>query len=715
MAGQANFIDGWRPLAGFGAGSKKLKGTVYDPNTHRDQETVRERKRLKRKGKKLDKDTSYYPSNQGMFNNFVKNNEFDQALPKDHPFNDPLNHDKLLRHCIERIQLARETRDQFAIRLRTVDLDINGFLRLSEEDKERLRHNRQGRSPKPIAVNLPLVLAKIDELLTFLLEVFWPNEGMYSAYATKKNQPIANGFSQLLNKQAERKQHYHKFARFLFDALKYNFGALEVCWCVDKGYKLTNDAAKRVKKEDYVWEGNDITNIDLYNFFWDPSVHPVDIPTKGEYCAYVELVSKFMAKKLQAGGYLHGVDRFIDNVNDYSVSYYYEKPIVRFDYNSYTGSVDWMRFASGGKYQTIGTGIELITMYIWLDPSEYGLSTDEEYQIWRIVLANHQYVVHAEHMNNAHNEIPVKITVPYADGLGLQMKSAAEQIMDFQRFASFLMNVHQTASRKSLYGKLIYDPSMIDMGAEDEVGGRFPVNPAGYGKDLSKSFINLTDTPKTEKTLEDIKAIMEMMEVVMPTNILKQVADLDRATTYQAAATVQGANRRSLKLAKVIEDQAVRGMKFQMMYNVLQYQKAITIIDQTGNEVQVDPSQFREIEIEFAVSAGLQNLDKLMVIHLMQEVINSVLQSQQAAQEIDIVALLNYWTNLIGDKTDLNQFRRQQPTPQQQLEQQQQQEAEQQGQHDRAVGAIGAANDVAAAKAKSGAGAGALQPGAQGS
>ena len=38
--------------------------------------------------------------------------------------------------------------------------------------------------------------------------------------------------------------------------------------------------------------------------------------------------------------------------------------------------------------------------------------------------------------------------------------------------------------------------------------------------------------------------------------------------------------------------------------------------------------------------------------------INSVLQSQQAIEEIDIVGLLNYYTTLMGDQTDLNQFRK---------------------------------------------------------
>lgn len=617
-------------------------------------------------------DTKYMGGDGVSSTSYAPIGKHDSNYPKEHPYNDAVNHDKLLKHVIERMQLARETRDQFAIRLRTVDLDINGFTKLNDDDKQRMRDNRKGKSPKPVAVNLGLAFAKMDELQTFLLEVFWPNAGMHQAYSTEEHQETANGFALLLNKQADKRQHYRKFGRFLWDALKYNMAAIEIYWTKEAGFKLKNDDVMRLRKEETTFEGNDLDTVDMYNFFWDPGVHPVEIPEKAEYCATVKLFSKFAIKKQAAGGTLHGIDRFINQINDYAVTYYLEKPIVRFDYNSYTGSVDWMRFASGGKYQTIGTGIEIICMYLWLNPSEFGLSKDDEYQIWRVKLANHQYVVDVEYLNNAHNMLPVMTTVPYEDGLGLQTKSPAEQLMDYQRFASFLMNVHQMASRKSLYGKTIYDPQIINLGdfADDDVGGNFPVNPAGYGKDLTKAIYNMVDVPKTEKTLEDIKTLMDFMEQVMPTNIIKQVTDLDRATTYQAAATVQGANRRSYKLAKMINDQAVKKLRFQMMYNVLQYATSVDVIDQNGKSVTVDPSKLREIDIEFSVGEGLESIDKLMTISLLHDVINTIVQNQQASQELDMVKLLNYWTTLIGDKTDLNQFRRTQPSPSQQVDQQ---------------------------------------------
>jgi len=40
-----------------------------------------------------------------------------------------------------------------------------------------------------------------------------------------------------------------------------------------------------------------------------------------------------------------------------------------------------------------------------------------------------------------------------------------------------------------------------------------------------------------------------------------------------------------------------------------------------------------------------------------KEILNSVLQSQQAASQLDVVGIIDYWTSLIGDNSDFTQFR----------------------------------------------------------
>lgn len=623
---------------------------------------------------------------------------------KNHPYVNEKNHLKLLRHIIERMQMAREVRDTFAQRLRNIDIDVHGFVNLSDEDRERMRENRNGRGgQKPVDVNLPMAEAKLDEMITFLAEVFWPSSGMFQANAAVDQQAAANGLVKSLKTQAKKRQHYSKIVKWFYEALRYNFAAFAIEWVQEAGFKIKNGAgrAPQVAEDPIIFEGNELDNLDPYNTFYDISCAPSEIAAKGEYFADVKLFSKFSIKKMAAKGDLYGIERFINKSGGQmgtSVTYFEEHPVVRRDYNTISGSnTDWLRFATGGRYGTIGNGIELIRFWTWINPSEFGLSDDDEMQIWRFKVANHLYITDCEHLTNAHNRLPICITIPFDDNLRLQHKSAAEMLVDYNRFASFLMNTHQTATRRKLFGVTIYDPSIVDLQQQGtEVAGRIPLLPAGWGKKPEEAVHVYNDAPDTDHLVDQADKVYDMMNKILPTNIQNQVADLERATEFQAAATVQGANRRQFKMAKVIDDQAITSYRYMMIYNTLQYQtKPVNIVGPDGKTQQVTPDQLRDLDLEEVIGDGIQGIDKIITMHLMQNMLNSILQNKDAATELDVVKFMNYVTQLAGENVDLNQFRKTQPT--------------QQEQHDQSMDTAGAAADLAQAAQGQG------TPGGQGS
>lgn len=603
-----------------------------------------------------------------------------------HPFNNEINHEKLLQHLKQRLDLSRQLRNELNIRLRNIDMDINGFVNLSDDDRDRMLQNRRGKSQKPTDVSLPLAMSKIDDLLTFMMEIFFPSSsGMFGAETSKNNQTLANAFVADLNQQGKDKGYYHKFGKFLFECLKYNVGVMCVEWCQEKGFKLGNDAAKRlqIQKDQTVFEGNILENVDIYNFFYDPTVQNIsEIPEKAEWAAWAMMFTRFKIQKMAIAGELHGVENWIATASPQTASLYYqERPVVRFDYNANTGSVDWIKFAAGDLYSTIGWGVEIVKIFVWLNPKQFGLSTDDELQIWRIYIANNLYICHAEHMDNAHNMLPVLVANPLEDNLGLQRKSPAELLLDSNRFASFLMNVHQQSARTKLYGLTVYDPNGVDLSnLGEDTSGRVPLLPQGWGKDIKTMIAQFKEAPETTETVNDIKGMIDLMEYILPTNQQKQVADLDRATTYQAAATVQGTNRRSLKAAKVIDDQAANKMRMMMMWNTLQYKQSINVLnDQTGKMEPQPVANFREKNLEYDTGDGIQSIDRIMLVHLLHDIINSMLQSQEAQKQVDIVGLIDYWVKLFGVKIDINQFKYpQQTNPQQQQQQENDQQAQQQ-------------------------------------
>lgn len=613
-------------------------------------------------------------------------------LPPKHPLKNRANHGKLLEYIGDRVTFSAGVRDVFVARLHNIDRELAGFQQLNYSDRKREQDNKRGFGPKPISVNLQLAQMQIDEETTYLLNVFAPDSGIYKAISTKDKQDIANGFALALNQHASKFNHFRHMSKGFNSQLKYNIGGWTTEWREVKGTKLGNKAKTvlSMEKDQTLYSGNALEHLDMYNFGWDISVNPVDLAMYGEFFYTPDLVRAFQLKQMEARGELHGVARMLadrgkglSNVG----LLYKDKPIIRGDNDAQgrRGNNQWSNTFERAGY-LVGKGEvtdawEPTAYVMWINPSEFGLSADNEMQIWKFRIVNSRYLGYAERLNNAHGMLPVGVAMPADDEMGIETKSHGEMLLPLQRFASFLLNLHQQSSRKSLHGVKIYNPTVVDLNQMykddgDAVAGLIAANPSNYDYDLNRAVKELRDAPDTQWTMRDFGAVMEIMQRFLPTDMLRQVADLERATLYQAAATVQSGNRRSLKIAKTINDQAMNVIRYQMMYNTYQYQQAISIIDpRSGQEVQIDPSQFRESNIEFDISDGLKSIDKLLTLNVIMDVIKTLVQTPDVNQEIDVIGLLDHFTSQYGDKTDLTQFRRKTPPPSADATQQENQQA----------------------------------------
>ncbi len=581
--------------------------------------------------------------------------------------------DKLIKHIRDRLEFASgDHRDSFVDRLEHIDRELSGYIKLDAEDRKRERDNKLGFSPKSTDINMQMVDSHLDGELTYLLSVLAPDEGIYNAIAGKEDQPIGNAFAATLNDHARIFGHYHHMVKSISDMLRYNFGGHVIQWERIIGQQLQNATDRQtvtIKNNEVVAMGNAIDSIDPYNFLWDIAAHPTRLAADGEFFATIELVRPFTLKRWDNNKHVFETKRFTgDNRTHSDVTYYRQKPDVYIEPTSEFGRInDWSGFLSAGSTAEISDHHEIVTYYGWISPSEFGIEIEsdpdadkDQMQIWRFIVANAKHVIRAVPLTNAHGQLPVSIGMPKVDNLGLQSKSLAEGLLPFQRFASHEFNVHQRAARKGLYGLTFYDPRQVPLGEmrkEDLESAKIPVKLAGADRDIRKAVMQMTDVPQTDKTVGNVAAAFEFMDRMLPTNITSNLASMERATQYEVANVVHGTNRRSLKIAKTIDTQCYVGLRFQLMYNTMQFQESIELIDpNTGDKIQVNPAEFRETKIEFSLSDGLKGIDRLMIIEGMKEVIGMILQSNAANNKFDIVAIVNYWTSLMGENIDFTQF-----------------------------------------------------------
>lgn len=575
-------------------------------------------------------------------------------------------HDSLLEHIKDRLDWANSTHTDQVQKFIAIDKEMSGFIRLTDEDYKRKMNNEKGFGVKAYDVNLQLTKTQIDEAVTYLTTVFFPEEGPYNAAGPVDKQDIAKALTVLMNEHAGKFKHFAAFNKCCTDGFKYNRGMLMPKWSEQKGALVQNNATKteaQVLVDQVLYAGNELVYLDPYNTLYDPSVDVTEVASKGEFFAVIDAPSSFTIQRAKLRGELYNLDDLaVSAQSAYKTKYYTPKPDITGDAGKgkQQGSViDWEKWLTMADSKTAVGTMERIVLHIWLPAELFTLAEQAEYSIWRIEILNGTHIVNAKRVTNAHGMLPFIGIRPWDDNFGDQTQSYAEVLLPYQRFSSFQLNVHQQACRKALYGVTLYlERLMPEMKDADLIACKVPVKSTAELESIDKMFRQFNDTPQTQNTLSDIQQMDALMQKILPTDMLKQVTDLERATKYQSAATVQGANRRNLKIAQLIESQAFELARRMFVYNILEFQEALEVTDpQTRQPISVNPAELRDAKLETVIGAGLRGMDKLILIESLQEMLGYVVQNANASESIDVVEVMNYITSLIGDYTNFNQFR----------------------------------------------------------
>ena len=594
-----------------------------------------------------------------------------------HPLRNAKTHAKLLEYLQQRLYVGKQQRDNEVERLVNIDKAVAGWMQMDDGDKARARKQMKTGTPAATKVNLPLTYVHLDDMMTYFAATFAPTRGMF--YHTGKQDETADSSTivTIMNNHAIYAGYYREVLLGILSLLKYNSGGYYVGWARDAGPKLIKDSDGNDQlTSELRWQGNKLEALDKYNFLCDPNVHPNRLYADGEFGARVRMVSQYwLQSKASQGGYFNCEQALSEGASGATRTYYRSPPReAQFETNPSNGT-DWVSILGNIETHGITNGYELTEIFIKLNPVDFGLisGTAEErnarrrYELWRFSIINNEWIVDATHMNNIHGFLPFFMGVINDDVMGSAQKSTAEILAPLQNFASFLINTHITSSRKNMWGTTFYDPSAVDLKEipEGEVAARVPLKPAAYGRDIRSLVMHDNDrTLDTAQTMQDLGGVMDIINQFFPTQAMPgQIASIDRAVSNQVAAVQQGVNRRQQKSARLVDDAIFRPMRFCMYYNIIQYQPDDSeVVDYyTGKPVTIDLNSLRSTDLPFIIGQGLKSIDRQTSAEQMQKIIFALIQAPAAAQGLDLLGLIDYWTSMIDVDIDMTQFRLQPP------------------------------------------------------
>lgn len=601
-----------------------------------------------------------------------------------HPFKNSKTHEKLLSFLRQRLMIGKLERDRRLPRMVRVDKSYAGWLRHSREDLERDRKQEEEGIPQGIKQHLPLTWVQLDDMMTYFAQVFAPSKGMFYSQGDPKEQTVGHGIASIMNNDSIYTGAYRDILQCILSILKYNLGGLTADWDQEIGPGVTGaQEGSQYAAEQVVWRGNRFHAIDMYNAFYDPTTHPTEIHKCGEFFAEATIVPKFWIMREAQRERIFNVRKILES-NASNTGLGEESEFYRFppseahlsvDQSVGTSQTNWVSVLS----QTPGThrqsGYEKIDMWCYLNPYEMNLiprnsvnkSSRNKLELWRFTIISGKYIVRIEPMRTIHGFIPAFMGLINDDVMGPSAKSPAEILKPLQDFASFNMNTHIEATRKNIWGLIVYDPSIVDLNAipKGEVAARIPLKASGWGRNIQEGIWEHNNRLETTQTIENLQGILEMINLFFPASSMpNQVANLERAVDSQVAAVVQGSTRRMQKAAMLIDHTVFRPLRFAAYWNIVAFHDAnVEITDFRGKQVKVNLAELKETDLPFILGQGLKSIDIQAAAAKLQMIIFAIIQNPQIASTIDLLGLIDYWTSMMDVDVDMKQFRLQQ-TPQ---------------------------------------------------
>lgn len=611
----------------------------------------------------------------------VKHAKFKLPTPQvhaKHPLKNHANHESLVEYLLERMRIGKDQRDARVGRLGRIDRDVSGWIiRRSQDEIDRERSKEQSGTPVALESNLPISFIHLDDMMTYFAQTFAPNRGMFYQLAKPDEQAIASQLVSLMNYHAVYSGYYRQLLLTLWSILKYNYGGVNLEWVEEFGPKvITTESGATEVEEVQIFAGNRIEALDLYNTFWDPTVHPVNVHKDGEWAAKAKRRSLYWLKQKCLDGTYYNCTDLLEAGDDefgapasYATFYINPPQEARLNTgnNHNSGRDDWLSILSDTWVMDEGQ-FELVDITIRINPNDFGLidgnaedrAKRNRYEVWRFTLLNGERVISCVHLNNVHKHIPFYFGIVNDDTSGEDSKSPAEILQPLADFASFLMNIHVKSCRKNVWGTTYYDPSVVDYSKvpAGEVAARVPIKAQGYGKDIRQFVYHDSKVLDTKQTLQDMQGVMQIIDQFFPTQSMpSQIAGIDRAISSQVAAVQQGSNRRQHKSARLMDDTFMRPMRAGMYYNIVQYQQdGVQVPTFYGAPVKVDLTQLRDTNLSTVIGQGLMAIDRQAAMEMVQKVIFALIQNPRASQQADIMKMLDYWVGLMDIEMNLSQF-----------------------------------------------------------
>jgi len=561
-------------------------------------------------------------------------------------------------------------------RLEVIDRAYQSEIDFTQENLRAENANRTGDPTRYQNITVPVVMPQVEAAVTHQAKVYLSDYPLFGVVSAPEYIDQALAMETILEEQSIRGGWARQLTMFFRDGYKYNFAPIEVSWDSEVTYAVeTNlqiDKERGLPKE-VIWTGNRIRRLDPYNTFVDKSVAPSEVYRKGEFAGFTEWMTRIELKAFIS----RLSSKIVRNIKpafesglggtqssqDAGSMNYYVPDINRHvnEPNNTYGGTNWLRWA--GLSETRNKNIEykdnyeVSTVYAKVLPSEFEqkVPNSNTPQIYKIILVNHQWIIHCELQTNAHAYLPILVGQPLEDGLGYQTKSLADNGLPFQELSTAYMSSIIASRRRAISDRTLYDPSRITSSAINSANpsAKIPVRPSAFGKNIAESVYAFPYREDQQgASMQNIQALLGMANQQVGQNRTDQGQfTKGNRTLAEFESLMSNANGRDMLASILLESQVFTPLKLILKTNILQFQSGTAIYNREREQtVNIDPVALRKAVLEFKVSDGLIPTDKIMNADTLSVALQTIGNSPQIAAGYNIAPMFSYLLKTQGAK-----------------------------------------------------------------
>lgn len=432
------------------------------------------------------------------------------------------------------------------------------------------------------------------------------------------------------------------------NGLKYNVCAGVVSW-----RRTMNTIGKLTH------EGSFLIPLDPYRTLFDPSV-PMHLPQEANYIGWIETITISKLLELVKTGYFAEFKELRDVIGNPSSFYY-----------------DSLRHCKRNK-TVDNKSLDIITMYVNVIPSEFGLSNSIMPEKWLFCLLGNQVLIKAVPLGMEHNQFPVIVCAPDCDEFDYSASSRTGMMTGMQSLIDWLFETHIKSTTRALQNRIIVDPEAVNLKDVLENDTFIRVRPAAMGRDLRTFVHQLNIQDVTTNYYGDINQTMSVMEKISgvdaaSTGQLRQNGP-ERLTSQEFLGTLAAAKGRLGRMAQLMADQIFPTLGMLMAYNTQKMMSKEVIVKITGRWEQelslLYPNKSAsvgasQLNVNFDVTSYEGSRTSESSAEMWYKILELMSTNQLLAQSFDITRIFTHLVQSMGIK-DVESFM---PKQQQQQEQ----------------------------------------------